>query len=81
MFLAFRVSLNSLERLSATDVKCVWSQKKTVFGQKYKPLPILETECFKSKLVEPKSLTADYEQNLNLLQKFAPPNSAFSLYM
>ncbi|KAJ8981450.1 hypothetical protein NQ317_000125 [Molorchus minor] len=36
-----------LEPVSATDLKCVWSQKKQSALEQYKAVPLMETDCLK----------------------------------
>lgn len=38
----FREDVESLETISPTDIKCVWSIQKVITNDKYKPLPINE---------------------------------------
>lgn len=48
-FTFFRTSLDKLEKISQTDIACVWSTQKKETQEKYKAVPIDEMPCFKNK--------------------------------
>lgn len=43
-----RENLLQFEKISSTDIKCVWSTRKEMAVQNYKPRPLVETDCIKA---------------------------------
>lgn len=55
----FRDDLQNLEEISATDLKCVWSQQKNVTKQKYQAVPLTDMPCLSSKINKSDNSTLD----------------------
>lgn len=52
VFYFFRTSLDKLEKISQTDIACVWSTQKKEAQEKYKAVPLYEMPCFEDKTEE-----------------------------
>nr|CAI5854920.1 unnamed protein product [Callosobruchus analis] len=57
-FYDFRQNIYLLVRLSTTDTRCYWSNKKKAVEQHYEATPILETECYKKLVTDKEPLTS-----------------------
>ncbi|KAJ8976154.1 hypothetical protein NQ317_018093 [Molorchus minor] len=74
-----RYDVMELEPVSATDLKCVWSQKKQSALEQYKAVPLMETDCLKeqgSGNIVVENLSTEDADNLRLQFETCVPHSA-----
>nr|CAI5821345.1 unnamed protein product [Callosobruchus analis] len=65
-----------LERLSTTDTRCYWSNKKKAVEQHYEATPILETECYKKQVKDKEPLISVQKKRcFDLLLSLYPESS------
>lgn len=76
IFILFREDIETLEEISPTDIKCVWSTQKVVTKERYKPVPIDEMPCFTDKVKRSNIETDDDGIRTFFCQNL--PNSAIS---
>lgn len=72
--------MGKLERISQTDIACVWSAQKKDTQEKYKAVPINQMPCFESKTEEAASVDANVLASIRQNLISALPSSAVALH-
>nr|CAI5821349.1 unnamed protein product [Callosobruchus analis] len=70
-----------LERLSTTDTRCYWSNKKKAVEQHYEATPILETECYKKQVKDKEPLISVQKKRCFDLLLSLYPESSLACHM
>uniref|UniRef100_A0A6P7H3Y7 Uncharacterized protein LOC114344070 isoform X1 n=1 Tax=Diabrotica virgifera virgifera TaxID=50390 RepID=A0A6P7H3Y7_DIAVI len=71
-----REDIESLEEISQTDIKCVWSNEKKNTKAKYKPVSVEEMPCYEQKCTRERT-SVDNADVLNIYRKQLP-NCSFA---
>lgn len=64
------------EKISSTDIKCVWSTRKETSVHNYKPRPLIDTNCIKAHDLNMPSTVSEIDILKILIQ--TNPNSALA---
>jgi len=71
-----RENILEFEKISSSDIKCVWSVRKEMSVQNYKSRPLIDTNCIKAHYLNMPSTVSEIDILKTLTQ--TNPNSALA---
>ncbi|KAJ8910759.1 hypothetical protein NQ315_009066, partial [Exocentrus adspersus] len=74
-------NINALEKLSTTDVKCYWTEKKKVVNEEYEAKPLVEIPCFTTNVTDGEELKPEIKEDFFRKVLAACSGSALTLHL